>query len=71
MKLISNKEGVCPFCGSKDLDYGCMEPEDDMVYYPWTCSHCGHEGEEWYTMKFDGHMVEDENGDMLSAEDEL
>ena len=68
MKLF-NEEGKCPFCGSNDLDYGVMEPEDDMVYYPWTCSDCGKHGEEWYSMRFTGHNVEDENGDMVDVDD--
>lgn len=68
MKL-SNELGKCPYCGSEELDYGAMEPADEMIYYPWTCSHCGKQGEEWYSMKFIGHNVENESGNMEEVEE--
>lgn len=69
MKKLFNEAGKCPFCGSDDLDYGAMEPEDDMIYYPWTCKDCGKHGEEWYTMTFEGHNVETKDGDMVDVND--
>ena len=62
MSKLFNEAGKCPYCGSEDLDYEGMEPEDDMVYYPWTCSYCGASGEEWYNLAFIGHSVETEDG---------
>lgn len=56
-KKLLNYEGQCPFCGSCDLNYGTIELEGDMMYYPWKCEHCGHEGEEWYNLIFAGHNV--------------
>jgi len=61
MKKLSNEAGKCPCCGSDDLDYEGMEPEDNnMVYYPWTCNDCGATGEEWYTLEFSGHEIDEE-----------
>ena len=62
MSKLFNEAGKCPYCGSEDLDYEGMEPEDDMVYYPWTCAYCGVSGEEWYNLAVIGHSVETEDG---------
>lgn len=70
MKLKSNKQGVCPFCGEEGtLYYDCVEFEDDFCYFPWKCANCGHEGEEWYSMEFDGHNVIDKDGNNVEIED--
>ena len=56
------EEGVCPKCGSNDLDYGAIEISGNSVYYPWTCEHCGCVGEEYYDLMFAGHNVDTESG---------
>jgi predicted nucleic-acid-binding Zn-ribbon protein len=68
MKKLLNEVGKCPFCGSDDLDYDCMEPTEDMIYYPWTCKNCGHKGEEWYDISFAGHNIETEDGCMIDVD---
>ena len=57
-KKLTNLAGECPFCQSTNLDYGVIEFEGDMQYYPWRCKDCGHKGEEWYRLEFAGHNVE-------------
>ena len=42
----------CAACGSKDIDYSESEPMDGQIKYPYTCSRCGAEGEEWYNIEF-------------------
>ena len=54
----SNKVGECPVCGEQDLDYQELQPEDNMVCYPWHCDNCGAEGNEWYDLTFTGHYVD-------------
>lgn len=47
MKYKSNEQGKCPYCNATELEYGVAEFQDDgMVFYPWTCEHCGRTGEE-------------------------
>lgn len=58
----SNRQGECPVCGEQDLDYGAIELEGEMAYFPWTCNQCKAQGEEWYSMDFAGHNVETEEG---------
>jgi len=54
--------GTCPKCGEQNLQYGSMEPEDDQMYYPWTCLDCGAIGREWYSIEFIEHTTnEDED----------
>ena len=69
MKKLLNEEGLCPFCGECDLEYGCIEPADTMMYYPWTCKNCGKQGEEWYDMRFAGHSIENEDGCMEEVDE--
>lgn len=52
-----NEQGTCPKCGGDNLDYGTLELEGYMAYYPYTCKDCGQQGEEWYYMRFDGHNI--------------
>ena len=52
MKVKSNKQGICPFCGESNLEYGAVQVEGEMCYFPWQCLECKHEGEEWYSMEF-------------------
>ena len=48
------EQGKCPKCNEMELDYGSMDIQDDMVYYPFTCENCGHSGKEWYNLEFNG-----------------
>lgn len=67
---MKNEQGICPFCGSENLGYGCMELEDgEMVYYPWTCNNCKREGEEWYELNFQGHNIITKDGDNMEVEE--
>lgn len=47
----------CPACGESELDYGTLTPSDNQIYYPWTCTHCKAEGQEWYNIEFVGQNL--------------
>lgn len=53
--LYKSEEGICPCCGSDDLDYDSIEAEGNSVYYPWLCNNCGYSGKEVYNLDFVGH----------------
>lgn len=62
------EQGVCPKCGSLNIDYGHIREHNDLnsepvtdqgVYYPATCLDCGHRFKEVYEMEFKG--CEDDN----------
>lgn len=38
----------CPYCSSENIDYGIMEPEDNLIILPKTCLDCGKDSEEVY-----------------------
>ena len=57
------EQGVCPFCHQETLDFGAAEFIDNNMVYPWKCTTCNHEGEEWYELNFIGH-----NADALAGE---
>lgn len=62
---LYNVQGKCPYCGEMIDDYGTVEFEDNMCYFPWHCTNCGLYGEEWYTLDFNGHNIFDENGEQI------
>lgn len=61
----TNEQGLCPKCKSGNLEYFATEYVDNMCYYRYKCEDCGQEGEEWYSLTFEGHNVYDENGEMI------
>lgn len=71
MKVKSNEMGTCPMCNGCNLDYGCADFVEDMVYYPWTCADCRAEGEEWYKLDFVGHNVIMENCDCVEITEDM
>lgn len=71
MKVKSNNQGICPFCGESNLEYGAVKFEGEMCYFPWKCLQCEHEGEEWYSMDFTGHNIIDEDGHNVVIEDNM
>lgn len=68
MKIKSNNGGYCPFCGEDNLNYEAVRFEGKMCYFAWKCLNCKHEGEEWYSLKFIGHNVIDENGNNIELD---
>ena len=60
-----NEPGECPRCSSYELDYEPVRVEGNMAYYRYTCNNCGQEGEEWYSLEFEGHNIYDENGEII------
>lgn len=66
-----NQSGICPLCGSENLDYGAAVIEDVGVMYPWTCE-CGAKGEETYNLEFSGHYAVEKDDIYIDVvEDEL
>lgn len=54
-------KGECPKCKAIDnLNYGCFVLSAGILYYPYICSQCKFQGQEWYYITFAGHT--DENG---------
>lgn len=48
-------QGVCPNCGSTELDYGTLELLDgELAYYPVTCNNCNCYFEATFEMKYIG-----------------
>lgn len=71
MKVKSNEMGTCPICNGNDLDYGCVEFTNNMIYYPWTCNNCKAEGEEWYNLDFVGHNIIADSGDNIEITEDM
>ena len=53
IKSRSYFQNKCPKCMHEELDYGVIEPEDEIIIQPITCRWCLHEFEiftipSWY-----------------------
>lgn len=55
MNQKPHEPGICPVCGSEDLDYGVLIPYGNSISYPWTCNHCHAKGNEVYDLIFNQH----------------
>lgn len=52
--LLSNEEGKCPYCGSKNLSVDVFELQDESGYFNVTCNECEKDFKAWYDLKFAG-----------------
>lgn len=60
------EEGICPCCGSDDIDYGSFELDMPTGgYFECTCNECGATFDEWYDVTFNSqwNIVADEVGE--------
>lgn len=56
------EKGLCPYCGSEDIEYLGGELKDDGVYdYDCECNKCHKKFIEGYHLEFDGMFDEDGN----------
>jgi len=44
--------GICPKCGSDNLNYETNVNDGDSLYYPFVCDNCGCEGREAYNLNY-------------------
>jgi hypothetical protein len=61
MKITKPKfqeEGLCPKCGKEELEYGNSEPEDNSLFYEFTCLNCGCVGREYYTLEYSETIID-------------
>lgn len=56
--MNKHMQGICPNCGSDDLDYA-IHPifDDNYMGFEWECGECGTAGIEWYVTEFVAHDV--------------
>lgn len=52
---MKHTQGICPCCGSDDIEYGVIEVDDVGVYYPATCNKCQAKFNECYNIEFAEH----------------
>ena len=55
---VNQEAGVCPACGSDELDYDGFIVEDGSGIYNWTCEGCGASGRECYDLTFSEHVID-------------
>jgi len=55
--------GQCPKCGEFHLKFEEPEHGTGYLYYPYKCTKCGFEGQEYYNVEFTHHA--DSNGEPI------
>ena len=55
MELKYNKDGRCPMCGTRDINYGVAEIVADFVMYPCSCPSCNCSWDLTYKMVFEAN----------------
>jgi len=53
-------QGICPKCGSMDLEYGISELEGDWLFYEFECNNCRATGKEWYKCVYSESILNDD-----------
>jgi hypothetical protein len=62
MKIKKTEEGICPVCGSDNIEWGETEFEMPLMFYKCWCRECKAEFVEVYKVEYDGFNMDDENG---------
>ena len=52
---FDGERGVCPYCGSENVDYDASELEGESLYFPAICNDCNNDFNEYYKLEFTGH----------------
>lgn len=66
------REDHCPYCGSKDITYGCLGlGSHQQLYRHCCCEHCGYEFEQWYELSFTGMNIGDELTTWVDKDQEI
>ena len=50
--LKIDENGVCPKCGSENIEYGDTNISGDSLGYEFECQDCGCCATEWYDLTF-------------------
>jgi hypothetical protein len=49
---VGHEPGICPVCGSDNLEWGDDEKEGEHLFYEFTCGDCNSSGSELYRMEY-------------------
>ncbi len=55
---LNNEQGLCPYCGNDELNWGDFELESGGGHYEVGCNKCGKHFHECYGMPFEGKWGE-------------
>ena len=59
MEKLEQKMGICPKCGSEDIEYDGSCVEGEMYYYEVWCNKCGCEYREYHNLVFCENVVKE------------
>lgn len=51
-KFVAKVSGVCPKCGSEEVEYGDFTFEGTACFYEVVCAECELDFREWYELDF-------------------
>lgn len=50
--IRTTEDGICPCCGSNDIEYGNIDIDGDILWYENQCNSCKEWFETYYKLKF-------------------
>lgn len=59
------RSGICPYCGSDDVDFYDSDWEDDFFFYEALCRDCESVFTEVFKIEYDGYNVYTHHGDEI------
>jgi hypothetical protein len=57
---IGDTPGICPVCGSDELEWGESDHDIDYVHYEFVCRDCGAEGRDEYVATYSRTIVDED-----------
>tara|TARA_R100000655_G_scaffold39753_1_gene75086 strand:- start:1914 stop:2108 length:195 start_codon:yes stop_codon:yes gene_type:complete len=54
-------QGRCAKCGSDNIEYGNMGVDGTELWYEYDCDDCGDSGSEYYTLKYDCSISDEQH----------
>lgn len=67
--VIATEPGVCPYCGSDDVEYGTIDIDGDVLWYENQCNSCKEWFNEYYKLEFIGSRTDSANPFMEEVDD--
>ncbi len=61
-QVKKTRSGICPYCGSDDVDFYDADWGDDFFFYEASCRNCESVFTEVFKMEYDGYNTYDKDG---------
>jgi len=57
---VGHEKGICPRCGSDNIDYTDTDEDSNFIFHEFTCSDCGADGYEESVVRYKSSVIEED-----------